>query len=457
MKARKFFIITLALVTLVSFSDTAAAAPSNPFGDVPARHWAYDAVNKLKQDGLIDGSGQESFAGERVITRYEMAQMVARAVWNGEKASAEDKVLIDKLSAEFSSELKSLGVSVKEPDNASGKKVDKLSDKLSINGFLHLSEQVWDNSGDFTGHTAATGDTPHARDGHYPALGIDLYTSYKVNDKWQVKIEDEAVRDFRSGGYWANGGVADASVSTVQHNGQMYAEGVVGATTVKAGKFDYGAAYGLMVAQGRKGVEGVQFAFGDKSKTTLTYGYFRQRWVGNATNPFIISATTDNRYAAIEHDAPLAPDANFKVAYHNIRTDGSDTSVISDNINLWEVGADKMLSKDWQLFGTYGQSNAANQKKAYIAGVNYKRADLNVPGSYGLTLRYINAEARSSIAPDNYWISKYDWGLKGPELSGMVMFDKNVGMMFWAASLKPTDDVHTGKLNTVKAEFDFFF
>ncbi|WP_371381099.1 S-layer homology domain-containing protein [Sporomusa aerivorans] len=454
MKTRSSFIVTLALMTLVSVNG-AVAAPMNPFGDVPDRHWAYDAVNKLKQDGLIDGLGQDSLAGGRVITRYEMAQMVARAVWNGEKASAEDQVLIDKLSAEFSSELKSLGVSVDTPDNAPEKKGDKLGDRLSVSGFLHLSEQVWDNRGDFKGHTAATGDTPHARDGHYPALGIDLYINYKVNDKWQVKIEDEAVRDFRSGGYWGNG--YDGDVSGSQHNSQMYAEGLVGATAVKAGKFDYGAAYGLMVAPGRKGVQGVQFAFGDKAKTTLTYGYFRQRWVGNATNPSIISTTTDNRYAAIEYDVPLAPAANFKAAYHNIRTDGSDTSVISDNINLWEVGADKMLDKDWQLFGTYGQSNAASQKKAYIVGVNYKRADLNVPGSYGLTVRYINAEANSSIAPDNYWISKYDWGLKGPELSGQIMFDKNVGMMFWAASLKPTDGVHTGKLNTVKAELDFFF
>ncbi|HEY3423961.1 MAG TPA: hypothetical protein VGL27_04125, partial [Negativicutes bacterium] len=130
---------------------------------------------------------------------------------------------------------------------------------------------------------------------------------------------------------------------------------------------------------------------------------------------------------------------------------------MSDNINLWEVGADKMLTKDLQLFATYGQSNASNQNKAYIAGVNYKRADLNVPGSYGLTARYLRAEAKASIAPDNYWVSKYDWGLEGPELSGQVIFDQNVGMMFWAASLKATDGIHTGRLNTVKAEFDFFF
>ncbi|MDF2875419.1 MAG: S-layer y domain protein [Sporomusa sp.] len=446
---KKKLAVALAFVSLVSFTGSAFAATPNPFGDVPAKHWAYEAVSKLKQDGLIDGDGKGAFQGDRTVTRYEMAQMVARAVWNAEKASAEDKALIDKLSAEFTGELKSLGVRMDT--------LEKKSEKLTFNGFLHLSEQIWDNTGDFKNTTGLTGDTPHPRDGHYPALGIDLYVNYKVNDKWQVKIEDEAVRDFRSGGYWSNGGVADGSVSAAQRNGQMYAEGVVGATTVKAGKFDYGAAYGLMVAQGRKGVEGVQFAVGDKSKTILTYGYFRQGWVGNATNPYIISSTTDNRYAALEFDTPISQDANFKAAYHNITTDGADSKVLSDNIRLWEVGADKIIAKDLQLFATYGQSNASSQNKAYIAGLNYKRADLNTPGSYGLTARYIRAEAKSSIAPDNYWVSKYDWGLEGPELSGMVMFDKNVGMMFWAASLKATDNIHSGKLNTVKAELDFFF
>ncbi|QDR81480.1 S-layer homology domain-containing protein [Sporomusa termitida] len=446
---KKKLLATLTFAALAGFTASALAAAPNPFGDVPAKHWAYEAVNKLKQEGLIDGDGTGSFQGERTVTRYEMAQMVARAVWNAEKAGAEDKALIDKLATEFTNELNSLGVRMEA--------VEKKSDKLTFNGFLHLSEQVWDNSGDFKNSTGLTGDTPHPRDGHYPALGIDLYINYKVNDKWQVKIEDEAVRDFRSGGYWSNGGAADGSVSASQRYGQMYAEGLVGATTVKAGKFDYGAAYGLMVAPGRKGVEGVQFAVGEKSKTILTYGYFRQSWAGNATNPYIISSTTDNRYAALEFNTALAGDANVKAAYHHLTSDGADAKVFADRIRLWEIGADKIIAKDLQLFAAFGQSNAPNQNKAYIAGLNYKRAELTKPGSYGLTARYIRAEAKSSIAPDNYWVSKYDWGLEGPELSGMVMVDKNVGIMFWASSLKATDGIHTGKLNTVKAELDFFF
>ncbi|SMD14569.1 S-layer homology domain-containing protein [Sporomusa malonica] len=454
---RKSIVIAAVLTLLVNIVSTVAAAgPTNPFGDVPAKHWSYAAVNQLKQDGIIDGDGQGTFGGDRTVTRYEMAQMIARAIWNAEKANAENKVLIDKLSAEFTSELTSLGVRVAT--------LEKKSDKITVSGFLHLSDQVWDNSGSFAGHTATTGDTPHPNDGHYPAVGIDLYVNYKINDKWQVKIENEAVRDFRTGGFWTripNGDgtytTIDGTVSGSQRYDQMYAEGLVGATTVKAGRFDYGAAYGLMVTPGRKGINGVQFAVGDQNRTTLTYGYFRQGWTGNATNPYLISNKADNRYAAIEFDAPIAKDLNVKTAYHNLATDGSDTSIVSDNINLWEVGVDKMIGKKLNLFATYGESDANSQNKAYMAGITYGRADLNAPGSYFVTARYLNAEAKASIAPDNYWVSKYDWGLKGPELTSQIIIDKNVDIFLWAASLKPTDGVHTGKLNTVKLGVDFYF
>jgi len=54
-------------------------------------------------------------------------------------------------------------------------------------------------------------------------------------------------------------------------------------------------------------------------------------------------------------------------------------------------------------------------------------------------------------------VSKYDWGLKGPELTGQFIIDKNIDIFLWAASLKPTDGIHTGKLNTVKLGIDFYF
>ena len=49
------------------------AAASNPFSDVPAGHWAYDAMAQLAADGVIEGYGDGTFRGDREITRFEMA------------------------------------------------------------------------------------------------------------------------------------------------------------------------------------------------------------------------------------------------------------------------------------------------------------------------------------------------------------------------------------------------
>ena len=62
--------ITTALVVGAASTTFAAA---NPFSDVPADSWAYDAVTKLAQDGVINGYGDGTFRGDNTITRYEMA------------------------------------------------------------------------------------------------------------------------------------------------------------------------------------------------------------------------------------------------------------------------------------------------------------------------------------------------------------------------------------------------
>ncbi len=67
------------LIGALAVGVTATAfAAANPFEDVPADHWAYDAVAQLAADGVIEGYGDGTYRGDQEITRYEMAQMVAR-------------------------------------------------------------------------------------------------------------------------------------------------------------------------------------------------------------------------------------------------------------------------------------------------------------------------------------------------------------------------------------------
>ena len=64
--------ITTALVVGAASTTFAAA---NPFTDVPADHWAYDAVKELAADGVIEGYGDNSFQGDRFFNAIVYLQI----------------------------------------------------------------------------------------------------------------------------------------------------------------------------------------------------------------------------------------------------------------------------------------------------------------------------------------------------------------------------------------------
>ena len=70
---------SLVLAMAMALGVTASAYAANPFSDVPAGHWAYDSVAKLAAAGVVDGYADGAFDGEKLMTRYEMAQIVAKA------------------------------------------------------------------------------------------------------------------------------------------------------------------------------------------------------------------------------------------------------------------------------------------------------------------------------------------------------------------------------------------
>ena len=110
--------LTITTSALVLMSTGVAGAASNPFSDVPQDSWAYDAVATLAADGVIDGFPDGTYQGNKTMTRYEMAQIVARAMAKTDLEKA-DKALVDKLAAEFADELDNLGVRVADLEKKS--------------------------------------------------------------------------------------------------------------------------------------------------------------------------------------------------------------------------------------------------------------------------------------------------------------------------------------------------
>lgn len=98
-------LITALLACVVLSLGTAWAASA--YDDVPADHWAYNALDYLTQRGVLEGYPDGFFKGDRTLTRYEFAQAIARLLDTIETGSPDEQIRImaDTLRAEFSDQL----------------------------------------------------------------------------------------------------------------------------------------------------------------------------------------------------------------------------------------------------------------------------------------------------------------------------------------------------------------
>jgi len=137
---RRAFLSALALACGALLARP-ASAPATPFADVPANHWAYQAIQTLSADGLIDGYPDGSFKGDRPLTRYEMAAIVARVIAKLEAtgagtASKTDLDKLQKLIDALKDELDALGVRVTTLEDAvaSLDRRTSVAQRISVHG-----------------------------------------------------------------------------------------------------------------------------------------------------------------------------------------------------------------------------------------------------------------------------------------------------------------------------------
>jgi len=161
-----FVLLLVMALTLVMSLPVLA----DPFSDVPQDHWAYDAVQMLEEKGLVEGYPDGLFKGDRAMTRYEMAMVVARVIAKLEQVQAsipeipdlsiyatkQDLETLNKLLDEFRNELDALGVRVNNIEDSLGKltaRVEEL-ERVKISGnfgsigaWIGISEDVPGNGG----------------------------------------------------------------------------------------------------------------------------------------------------------------------------------------------------------------------------------------------------------------------------------------------------------------------
>ena len=111
--------VLAALVATMAVGATCAFA-ANPFVDVPADSWAYQSVVSIANSGIIQGVDGKHFEGNRNITRYEAAEITAKALAHANRANAQQRAVINRLAQEFASELNNLGVRVSDLESRVG-------------------------------------------------------------------------------------------------------------------------------------------------------------------------------------------------------------------------------------------------------------------------------------------------------------------------------------------------
>ena len=364
--------------TAVLGVTTAFAA--NPFSDVTPDSWAYQAVSQLANAGIVNGYPDGTFKGQNNITRYEMAQMVAKAMANQDRANAEQQAMINRLADEFSNELNNLGV-----------RVARLEDRV--------------------GNVKVTGDARlRYRDAEHAKSKFDARARVQFNAK--VNDRTDAVVRLTSGnfelGNSQNGGNADAQIDRAYVN-HKFGERV----SLKAGRFGQVVGGGLAF-DGT--FDGAQFNAGnDKVNFQAAYGYAVSGEAAGLTKEQNVTNTILN--------------LNGKVGKHTM-VGGFYDRVNQDSTNgyknIYGFNADANFDKVW-VGGEWLKDSHVDESQAWTAGLGYGDYNIAKKGSWDVKGQYFNAKANAPIV-DTTYNHLYTTDAKGWMASVNYALQNNVGL-----------------------------
>ena len=370
---------SLVLAMAMALGVTASAYAANPFSDVPAGHWAYDSISKLAAAGVIEGYGDTTFGGDKLMTRYEMAQIVAKAMAKGAN--------VDKLAAEFADELDNLGVRVAN--------LEKKADNVKITGEMRL--RYWNYDGDNS-------------DSDKTVLRSRVWIKGQVNEDWSATAMLENIQNFTH---------SDAGEEETKFQ-RAYVNGRVGGLAVQAGRYQFTDFNEAMIYDTR--MDGVQVAYGKDVK--LTAG------VGKAADAYPKkTAMNDGSKAEDMYYAQLGAKlgvVDAKVGYYKF-TDVAGLAGEDDEI--WSIGAGLNVAKDLKLTGTYYMSDYDKDgadDDGFIVGLKYKGAKAAKAGSWGLWANYYDMGIGTYIAPTFEADYALDEGFKGYGVGVDYTFAKNI-------------------------------
>ena len=373
----------LALAAVAALTAGVSAYAANPFSDVTADDWAYQAVSDLSAQGVVEGYPDGTFKGERNMTRYELAQIVARLMAKEDQLNAQQQATLDKLAGEYADELANLGVRVSNLEKKVGNiswsgdarmryiNKAKTNDKDAWDGRLRLTVKGQVNDSTYAQGRIATnmwfkdaGDDV-AKDGN---TTMDrLFVNHNFGDKTSVVLGRQDLTVF---------------------GGLEYDDAFDGAKLAyNDGKFDAYAAFGRL-----------------KSGDTKD----------------------DAAFGGLGYDFGAA---KLNAAYFHLTSD--KVKDVNKFDSIW--GANLVVPvQDFSVFGEYWDSNADKADTTWQAGLGYSTLDAAKPGTFALNVAYNRVGAGAYLGGTTYDASDFFGAIAdGKDLKfwnvfGDVVLQKNV-------------------------------
>ena len=464
---KKTLVSALTTALVVGAASTTFAA-ANPFEDVPADHWASDAIAQLAADGVIEGYGDGTYRGDQEITRYEMAQMIARAMAKG--GNGADKALIDKLAAEFADELNNLGVRVA----ALEKKVDnvKWTGKIRYRYINRHEERNTDRAAD-------------GGKGNVNGLLLRLEPQMQINKNWTAK----ARIDYNSNTEMNDAANMTGNQLTVD---RAWVEGKYNNFVLKLGKFnvatqaDYSMTmfYRIAGAEAQFGKDVKVAVRGGRLNLTnsnafahggISNGFGIDRHYGPTVANDVDGAYTYHQrggqtasYMGLEVFNDRAKKFTWGLGWQHVRGDGNNNlQAIGSNINIFNLGLGWKFDKNVQVRGAYafatgiknnndgGRFDSKGYKNAASLEVLYKGAVASKPNSWGFNIAYRHLGDVATIYPYAKEFGPQNGGEKGFEIGVSYTFLKNI--VGNAKYFNGKELLSGHKTNTVWTELNFIF
>ena len=405
----------LAVAAVAALTAGVSAYAANPFSDVSPDDWAYQAVSDLSDQGVVEGYPDGTFKGERNMTRYELAQVIARLMAREDQLNAEQKATLDKLAGEYADELANLGV-----------RVSNLEKKVGNISWFGDARMRWKEKG-------------YNTDGSRKADGWDgrmrINAKAQVNDSTYVRGRFTSNMNFKD----------DADANTKMD--------------VLFVHHQFGDKVGMNLGRnfltlGQTGMyyddffDGAQLFIGD-SKLTLEAGYGRMNtWINDYGQK-----KDDTVYARLYgQTGRIGYDAEY------IKTVGAADA---DKKSIWGAGLTVGVTDAVDVFGDfYKNTEPEGDPQMWTAGLGFGHYNLKKPGTFRVSAQYVRNEAGAYFGGSTYTAFPASSLLKVDSkfwlANADVVLAKNVRLHGeYAFNVKTDNSVDYDDLATVSLNYNF--